>query len=574
MQEAADPAQLSVAEHSEPAHTPQAPQAEYDQLRALLLAPEQAQLARLKQALQKRRALSPAEVGDLLPQAVQHAAQRDTRPLADALFPVMGPALAKAVRSALGEMMQALNQVAATSLSLRAWAWRWEALRTGRSFAEVALLRSLVFRVEQVFLIHRKSGLLLAHVGSAAQDTDMVSGMLTAIQDFVNDSFAAGEGSLLDELQAGEHRILIEQGPHAFVAAVIRGIAPPATIRDPLRALLSTVHAEHASELAQFADDGDAAAFLALAPLLSACLLEQRLSPPVSARRGRFALLAVLALLLIGLGVWSAKAWSEHQHFSRYLEDLASRPGLVVMRIQTQGGTRTIHGLRDPLADDPDRLPHPAGVAFSFLPYQSLAPTLVLARARTLLRPPDSVQLSLDGATLVVSGSARHRFWLDVDRLAPLLPGVQAVKRRAGVDEDQLALDRSRSALSALLVHFQSGESLLSASEEGVLTAALSAMQALRRAGRELGCEVRFTVVGRADSQGTEEQNQRLSQLRAEAVTAALSARGLPADLLHARGVGTQAPLRSATEHGDAENRSVSFEAVVEATVAAERDPL
>ena len=66
------------------------------------------------------------------------------------------------------------------------------AWRTGKSFAEVVLLNTLVYRVEQVFLIHAQTGLLLQHVVAdavTAQDADMVSGMLTAIRDFARDSF-------------------------------------------------------------------------------------------------------------------------------------------------------------------------------------------------------------------------------------------------------------------------------------------------------------------------------------------------------------------------------------------------
>ena len=569
MQPAEDRASSATVEHGEPAYVPPPAQAEYDQVRALLLAPEQAQLARIQRALQKRRGPSVAEVGDLLPQAVQHAARRDVRPLADALFPVMGPALAKAVRSALGEMMQALNQVAATSLSLRAWAWRWEALRTGRSFAEVALLRSLVFRVEQVFLVHRRSGLLLAHVGGAsAEDPDLVSGMLTAIQDFVKDSFAGGDGSQLDELQAGEHRILIEQGPHAFAAAVIRGLAPAATIRDPLRALLQTLHAEYAADLVDF--DGDSAPFAALHPELQACLLEQRVSPPDTAARGKWLLLLIAALLLTGLGWWSANAVAESRRFARYLDDLAQRPGLLVLDVRKQAGGRTIYGLRDPLADDPAQQPHPAGVSFALQPYQSLAAPLVVTRARQMLRPPSTVRLALAGSTLVVSGSASHRFLLDVDRLGPLVPGVQAVQRSAALDEDEQDLADSRRQLSTLLVHFPTGDSVLPASEAGVVESALACMQRMRRASRQLDWDVQFTIVGRADSQGSEDANQKLSQLRAEAVLTALLAQGIPPGWLRARGVGTQAPLSQEAETGGAaDNRSVSFEA----TLATESPP-
>ena len=65
--------------------------------------------------------------------------------------------------------------------------------------------RQLLYSVEQVFLIHRKSGLLLMHVAakdSVLKDADMISGMLTAIQDFLSDSFAEG-GQELETVDAG-----------------------------------------------------------------------------------------------------------------------------------------------------------------------------------------------------------------------------------------------------------------------------------------------------------------------------------------------------------------------------------
>ena len=92
----------------------------------------------------------------------------------------------------LNGMVQRLNRALEESLSVKSLRWRLEARRTGRPFAEIVLLKSLVYRVEQVFLIHRESGLLLQDAVAqsvVAQDTDMVSGMLSAIRDFITDSF-------------------------------------------------------------------------------------------------------------------------------------------------------------------------------------------------------------------------------------------------------------------------------------------------------------------------------------------------------------------------------------------------
>ena len=107
-----------------------------------------------------------------------------------------GPAIRKSIAETLDGTLQRLNQAFKHSFSWRGLKWRLEAYRSGASFADVVLKHTVVFRVEHLFLIHRKTGLLLEHVAApeaAAQDPQMVSGMLTAIQDFVRDSFDAGQ---------------------------------------------------------------------------------------------------------------------------------------------------------------------------------------------------------------------------------------------------------------------------------------------------------------------------------------------------------------------------------------------
>src|SRR4029434_1356780 len=138
--------------------------------------------------------------------------------------------------------------------SWRSLRWRLDARRTGKSFAEIVLLNTLVYRVEQVFLIHRPSGLLLQHIaaeGISVQDGDMVSGMLTAIRDFVQDSFHVSDEEGLQTLKVGGLSVWIEQGPHALVAVVIRGTAPP-DLRATLQRAVESVHAQYSDLLESF----------------------------------------------------------------------------------------------------------------------------------------------------------------------------------------------------------------------------------------------------------------------------------------------------------------------------------
>src|SRR5437899_3365427 len=169
-----------------------------------------------------------------------------------ALHPIIGPMVRRSIAESLRRLMQSLNQTLEHTFSWRGLKWRFEALRTGKSFAEVVMLRSLVYRVEQLFLIHRKTSLSLLHVAldpAIAKDSDMVAGMLSAIQDFVRDSFATGDDSALEEFRVGELQVWITPGQYAYLAAVIRG-HPPRELRSVLEDRIDSIHVLKGSSLA------------------------------------------------------------------------------------------------------------------------------------------------------------------------------------------------------------------------------------------------------------------------------------------------------------------------------------
>src|ERR1700733_6957969 len=183
-----------------------------------------AEAVRLRPNVKLRRALQP-----LVEEALQLSVQSNPRMLADALFPIFGKAIRKAIVSELDGMLQTLSRTLEQRFSWRSVQWRLEGLRTGKSYTEVVMLRSLLYRVEQVFLIHRESGLLLQHVAAASAETkdpEMVSGMLNAIQDFVHDSVSGAESMNLETVRMGEIAMVLVYGPDAILAGFVRGVAP------------------------------------------------------------------------------------------------------------------------------------------------------------------------------------------------------------------------------------------------------------------------------------------------------------------------------------------------------------
>src|SRR5215831_19869656 len=314
---------------------PEAPEREdpeqiYQELRELILAPEQQALRGLHhrvddptsrtedvgsvvaEAIQLRRkqggdeALSSA-LTPTIEIALRESVRKDPGTLANALFPVMGPAIRRSILETLRSFLESFNQVLDQSLSVKGLKWRIEALRTGRSFTEVALLHSLIFRVEQVFLIHKKTGLSLGHAVApsvAMQDPSLVSGMLSAIQDFVRDSFHSGPGEGIERLNVGDLDVWVEAGPYAILACVIRGIAPRA-LRDTMAEALENIHREYSVPLDRFT--GDTAPFSAVNQELSRCL-EYKYKEGAN-RKGYGYAWAAAGLLLLLVGGFLGWRW-------------------------------------------------------------------------------------------------------------------------------------------------------------------------------------------------------------------------------------------------------------------------
>ena len=144
--------------------------------------------------------------------ALAGSINQDPKKLAESLYPIMGPAIRKSISETLQQMLENFNHLLEDSFSPKALRWRFDAWRTGTPYSEFIMLQTLDYQVEQVFLIHKESSLLIQHHFSdlvETQDPDMVSGMFSAIQDFIEDSFSTQEQDKLDTLRLGELSVLL-----------------------------------------------------------------------------------------------------------------------------------------------------------------------------------------------------------------------------------------------------------------------------------------------------------------------------------------------------------------------------
>jgi len=231
---------------------------------------------------------------------------RDSRAeMVEALYPVIGESVQRSVVEAFRDLQRNIDARLKSVLGVRS-AWRTLGARLrGVSPAELALRDALPFSVQTVFLIQHGSGLLLAQSNTGGQviGSDLVSGMLTAIRDFVHDSFGQEDNPKeLDEIQYGDQRVVIQSGQVVYLAVLIQGIEPEG-FRTRLHDFVSDLHVRYAKALREYT--GDPATLPDLPPQLDRLMadLTKRADQKTSSLIGRRAKTAagLIGLVLIGL---------------------------------------------------------------------------------------------------------------------------------------------------------------------------------------------------------------------------------------------------------------------------------
>ncbi|MFQ4145190.1 OmpA family protein [Chlorogloeopsis sp. ULAP02] len=561
---------------------------ELSELRSLLLGVEPTQLQKLYERLNNPQ-IQAEDISSLLPeavilrtikdkllaeamvptveQAIQSSVKKDLNVLSEAFFPIIGPATRKAIATALDEMIQSLNQTLEHSLSPQSFKWRLEARQTGKSFAEVVLLRTLIYRVEQVFLIHKKTGLLLQHTIAPlvmAQDPDLISAMLTAIQDFIKDSFNVKKSETLQSLEFGELFIWVEEGPQAMLAGIIRGNAPQ-ELRLVFQEVLEKIHFRLSKELNTF--EGETEPFAASKPYLQVCLSSRYKSP---VKKNYTYVWSVLATSVIALGILGFFTIREQLRWNAYLQKLNSQPGIVVIKAQKRHGKYFITGMRDPLAADPQMLMkqvklNPKQAIAKWEPYLSFEAPFIKKRAEEFLQVPKTVSLNLDAnGILYATGTAPRNWIISTRKLWRFIPGVTQYVDKNLVELELSDLESQKKQIEQKMLFFVEGAIEFIPGENNKLTNLVKEIQKLLDTAKYLGKSVRIEIIGHANTTGIESRNIILSQDRANKILSYLISQGINTSNLTAVGVGSSQPFKQGFTQQDKQVRPrVSFNIIL-----------
>lgn len=119
----------------------------------------------------------------------------------------------------------------------------------------IPLSKPETITIEEIFLINN-AGIVISHISQKGRtiDSDVVGGMLTAVQDFVRDSFGDNiPTSRLSSLEYGNYKVLLEHGSGIFLAAVTS--QETTELRKDLRAVVNIVEEDYKDILKVW--DGD-----------------------------------------------------------------------------------------------------------------------------------------------------------------------------------------------------------------------------------------------------------------------------------------------------------------------------
>jgi outer membrane protein OmpA-like peptidoglycan-associated protein len=502
-------------------------------------------------------------------EAIHSSVKKDLNILSEAIFPVMAPAIRKAIATALDTTLQSFNQTIEHSFSPQSFKWRLEAKQTGKTFAEVVLSRTLLYQVEQVFLIHKDTGIVLHHIvkpGASAQDADLVSAMLTAIQSFIQDSFELNKNDSLETLQFGDVTIWLEKGPQAVIAGVIRG-HPPQELKSIFQNSIEKIHLKFHKNLHPF--KGDTSVFEPSQTYLESCLQGQYKQPN---KQKYYPVLGFLATtFIIAIGTWTFLAFRERQHWMAYLEKLNTEPGFVVTKAEKHQGKFLVSGLRDPLAKEPSLILKQANlsaetVKSNWKPYVSLDSEIVTIRAKKILQPPETVSLNIDkNGTLFASGTAPQQWILEARKILRVLPGVTSFNEENLIAIDFQQIVQLKQLIEKKVLLFKAEKAVLIPGQGKILQSLVEAINEITESAKLLNKNVRIQIIGRTLQVQERRANIIFSKTRANTVLSALNTRGLKTNSnISTIGMGSSNTLpQNITAQNQSFNHSVYFKVTV-----------
>jgi outer membrane protein OmpA-like peptidoglycan-associated protein len=490
--------------------------------------------------------------------SVEHSVTHHSDRLITSLYPLMGSLVRKSVGAFLSDFIEKTNQLIEHSFTIKGLKWRIKAWQAGVSFTQYVVSQTYNYRVEHILLIHQETGLLLKSVNLEQQshnDADLISSMLTAINDFVGDSFQTNIDGLKEQLQTvstDNFNLLIKPGPSAIIVAAVTG-NPPQEVSEQLQITLENVHRLYMDEFEQF--NGDNALFDNAENELRDCLLtEEKTSEERLNKKPWFAwLLITITIIFLGFQIHN---WFQLDQLNKQIMEIDQQPGIVVQSIEVNTEKDiTLDVMRDPDAISIEQWFDTHDLSFKNIDlkerrYRSLSPEILNRRAEIILSHYANVSRQWKDQQLSLSGN------IDITKFQLLT----AQLADAGIASNQLNIEKlilntSDTLAQSITIQQQVFKDLVGKISTMQLDFDVASTQVtpimqidlkrvaeqflyLNKLAKQLDINVGLLIMGSSDNSGNRSDNTRLSMLRAESTATALSHLGLNRAQMFVTGLG------------------------------------
>lgn len=503
--------------------------------------------------------------------------------LINSLYPLVGGLVRKSVQSFFNDFIEKTNQLLENSLTIKGITWRIKARQAGVSFAQYVASQTFLYRVEHILLIHRETGILLHsidHNKFSDSNVDLISSMLTAINDFVADSLALRDENeeQLQTIRTDNFSLLIKPGPHAMIVVAVTG-NPPHRLLDKMQLTLENIHHFYDHQLRDFTGNIDS--FNDVKVQLQGCLLSEEKLPEKSKKNKPWFFYLFVFMLFIGIGYLSINSWHRNQLIEK-INQLDEQPGYVIQSLEVDfDKTIYLNVIRDPVTlsikdwfNKHNIDTHKLLVNEHF--FYSIDPTVNNKRIERIFRDYPSLAYTWQNAQLVIRGTLPIE---DKKRLLERLSTVSLLFSNK-IDLSQLeyifpdnTLDLSnkenkQQLFFLLLAEFNqyqlNFELDISQLNEKMLTeldVIADKYKQLSMLAEQLDYRLALVLIGTSGTTGDDVMNKILSLKRSENVKKSLISLGVDADTLHATNIGTMY-FNNLSPHNVIKTRKVLFNVV------------
>lgn len=492
-------------------------------------------------------------------ESVKQSVAHNSEQLVSSLYPLVGSLVRKSVAAFLSDFMEKTNQLLENSLTIKGLKWRFKARQSGVSYAQYAASQTFVYRVEHVFLIHRETGLLLNTVAldhESKSNADIVSAMLTAINDFVGDSFLSDQEGQKEQLQSvstDNFNLLIKPGPSALVVAAVSG-NPPQSISNQLQLTLENIHSLYFDELNRF--NGDNKDFNSADNLLRDCLLSEQ--KEIVAKQKKTPWLAWLIVLLVVIYVgYQSFNWFKSAQLHEKIMQLDSQPGIIIKQLKIkQLDDITLDVLRDPDALNihdwlKDNALNPAQLTITERNYHSLDQQILQQRAQRIVSVYPNISASWKNHSLMLTGTIDL---IKTEQLRNTL-AIAGFTEGENLNTEQLNLvsntpssthkeikqqlfDQLVGRIASIQLNFSVASENITPQMQPSLQRLYLYIQQLTPIAKELNIDFGLLILGSSDNTGNKSTNNILSMKRANNTAEILQRKGIAKDRMYVVGLG------------------------------------